>query len=267
MSNESGRSGNEGSQLSAVRQRKLLEAVQSRGAMSVRDLCDFLEVSDATIRRDIGVLDKKGLVSRTHGGVVANKIVQFDLPDSDRLKINENEKRRIGEAAIDMLEGSETVMIDAGTTGLSVAMHAKKKPNCTYVTTSLGVSQILKQVGIEDFYLVGGSYLPINDSFCGVIASSAIRAITFDVAFLCTTAIDLRRRSVSLGSETYAQVQREIVDAAHKKYVVADSTKFRSSAFLRTAKFDEITGIITDNGVDASVKLALENEELELKLT
>ena len=253
-------------QLSAVRQKRLLDVVKDRGAMSIRELCDYLQVSDATVRRDLTLLDRKGLLSRTHGGVVANSIVNFDPPDSTRVRLHEEEKQRIGVAAIEMLEGGETVMIDAGTTALSVAANAHRKPDCTFVTTSLGVSQILKEQGIERHYLIGGSYLPLNDSFCGSIAVSAIKRLSFDVTFLCVSSIDVQRKSISLGNEIYAQVQQEIIAVSRKNIVIADHSKFRASAFTQTASFEDLDAIITDTNIDAGIQLALGNEDLEIRL-
>ena len=70
----------DGPQLSAVRQHRLLEIVRERGAMGIRELCDYLQVSDATVRRDLTYLDRRGLLSRTHGGVVANSMVGGRAP-------------------------------------------------------------------------------------------------------------------------------------------------------------------------------------------
>ncbi len=266
LSQEKAHAAQDGPQLSAVRQRRLLEIVRERGAMGIRGLCDYLQVSDTTVRRDLTYLDRRGLLSRTHGGVVANSMVGHDLPDSARLHINEEEKRRIGEAAVDLLEGDETVLIDAGTTALPIAMNARRKPNCTYVTTSLGIAQVLKDQGIAKHYLVGGSYLPVNDSYCGSIAIAAIRSLSFDIALLCVSAIDLQRRAISLGSEAYAHVQREIVSVSRKNVVVADHSKFRASAFVQTVHFDNLDAILTVQEVDDSVKAALAGEKLELRL-
>lgn len=256
----------EGAHLSAVRQKRLLDVVQQRSAMSIRDLCDYLQVSDATIRRDVSLLDRKGLLSRTHGGVVANSIVNFDLPQSDRVHLHEEEKTSIGLAALDMLQGNETIMIDAGTTGLSIARNAQQKPQCTYVTTSLGIANILKEQGVGRHYLIGGSYLRVNDSFIGSIAINAIRNLAFDVAFLNVSAVDIHRRAISVGDEAYAQVQREIIAVARKNVVTADHSKFKASAFVQTATFDDLDAIITDGGIDERARVAFDDERLELHL-
>ncbi len=253
-------------QLSAVRQKRLLEVVRERGAMNVRDLSDYLQVSGATIRRDLSALQRKGLLARTHGGVVANSIVAHDLPENARLKMNEEEKQRIASAALEMLDGEETVLLDAGTTALTLAMHAATKPNCTYVTTSLGIARALKDQGIKQHYLIGGAYHEISDSYTGSLTISALRSLAFDIAFLCVSSIDVNRRMISLGSETYAQVQKEIVTASRKTVVLADHSKFKAAAFACTATFDDLDAIITVADLDDSVREALEREDLELTL-
>lgn len=234
--------------------------------MNVRDLSAYLDVSEATVRRDLSALQRKGLVARTHGGVVANAIVGHDLPENARLKMNEEEKRRIAFAALDMLDGEETVLLDAGTTALTIALNASVKPGCTYVTTSLGIARALKEQGIKQHYLIGGAYHEINDSYTGSLTIAALRSLAFDVAFLCASSIDVHRRMISLGSETYAQVQKEIMVASRKNVVVADHSKFKAAAFACTATLDELDAIITVSELDTTVQEALLREDLELKL-
>ena len=107
-----------------------------------------------------------------------------DLPNEERKSVGAEEKRRIGEAAIDMMVGDEVVFLDAGTSADAVASFAYKKPNCNYVTTSLGVANQLQKQRIANSYMIGGSYEPANDSFAGTIAISKLRTLPFDIAFL-----------------------------------------------------------------------------------
>ena len=253
-------------ELAAVRRQKIADLVTSRGAMTLRELCDHFSVSDATMRRDLHSLDKDGSVVRTHGGVMKNSSVLVDLPNEQRKSLGADEKRRIGRAAIKLLQGDEVVFLDAGTTAHAVAVQATEKPGCTYVTTSLGITNKLQSLGIANFYLVGGSYEPINESFAGTLAVEALRSLSFDVAFICCSAIDLESRSISVASEAYSQVQKEVMSNSRKKYVIADSSKFKPSAFMRTAAFSQITGIITNSETSRNSLDLLGKTNLELVL-
>ncbi len=250
--------------LAAVRRRKIAELVRVHGSMGSRDLSDRFGVSEATIRRDLKALDEEGAVVRTHGGVLVKSSVMVDLPNEVRKSVGAAEKRRIGQAAIASLVGDEVVFLDAGTTAHSIAAVAHEKPTCTYVTTSLGAANLLQNQGIARFFMVGGSYQPVNDSFAGTLAISALRSLSFDIAFLCCSAIDVDRRAISVASEAYSQVQKEVIPIARRRYVVADTSKFRPNAFIQTARFDQISGIITNREVDDDIVAQLEDAGLEV---
>jgi DeoR/GlpR family transcriptional regulator of sugar metabolism len=254
-------------ELAAVRREKIADLVVSRGAMTLRDLCDHFGVSDATMRRDLQALDGAGHVVRTHGGVMKKSTsVLGDLPNDQRKWVGAEEKGRIGLAAINLLKGDEVVFLDAGTTARAVAGHVLKQPGCTYVTTSLGIAKKLQSLGIADFYLVGGSYEPVNDSFAGTLAIEALRSLSFDVAFICCSAIDLENRNISVASEAYSQVQKEVMSNSRKKFVIADNSKFKPSAFMRTATFSQISGIITNREISPRDLDLLRQTDLELVL-
>jgi DeoR/GlpR family transcriptional regulator of sugar metabolism len=252
--------------LSGVRRRKIAQLVQERGSVAVRDLCEQFGMSEATIRRDLRELGDKGVVTRTHGGVMINAGVMSDLPNEERKLVGSEEKGRIGLAAIQMLGGDEVVFLDAGTTALAVADNAHMKSGCRYVTTCLGVARSLRSQDIPSFFMVGGSYQSVNDSFAGTLAISTLRALSFDVSFLCCSAIDIARRSISIGDEIYSQVQREAIAVSRRNFVVAHSDKFTANAFIRTASFDDLDGIITDSGLDRELISRLQNGGLEVVL-
>jgi len=250
--------------LAAVRRRKIAELVRVHGSMGSRDLSDRFGVSEATIRRDLKALDEEGAVVRTHGGVLVNSSVMVDLPNEERKSVGAEEKRRIGQAAIEVLADDDVVFLDAGTTAYAIAAVAHKRPACTYVTTSLGAANLLQAQSIERFYMIGGSYQRVNDSFAGTLAISALRSLSFDVAFLCCSAIDVERRSISVASEPYSQVQKEVISNTRRQFVVADTSKFRPNAFIQTARFDQISGIITNREVDSEIVAQLEDAGLEV---
>lgn len=237
-------------QLAAVRQKNILELVNRNQSAKLTELLEHFGVSEATIRRDLATLEKKGVLVRTHGGAVANKFVSQDWSNEQRAVTNVEEKSRIGKAATKLMAGDKTIFLDAGTTAMQIAREVENNSASRFVTNSLGIANELRHKNTASMYLLGGAYLTINDSFTGSIAINAIRSLSFDIAFLCVSAIDVKRHNVSIGSELYSQVQKEVIAVSRQSYVVADHTKFRSSAFVITANFAQIDGVITTKLAD-----------------
>jgi len=250
--------------LGAARRRKIVDLVEGRGSVAVGELSKELGVSEATIRRDLKELGETGAVTRTHGGVVNNASALLDLPNDERLLIRLEEKRRIGRAAIELLGGDEIVFLDAGTTALAVAENAHRKPGCRYVTTCLRIASRLRDQGIKNFYLIGGAYISVNDSFGGRLAISAIRSLSFDISFLCCSSIDLAHNSISIGDEGYSQIQAEVVAASRRNVIVAHHEKLDAGGFIRTTSFDSIDGFVTDSGIDEDSRQRLEGADISV---
>ena len=257
----------ENNQLVATRQRKLLELINLNSAVNVHELADFFSVSEATVRRDLSAMEAKGLLARTHGGAVTISPASYDTPRETRTVLNVAEKLRIGQKAWKLLNGDETVFLDAGTTAVQVANMVAEEYGCTFITSSLGVAHVLASKGHPRFYIVGGFYHPINEAFGGKLAINAINSLSFDIAFLCASAIDVERRTISIGLEPYSQVQQQVISVSRRTYVIADHTKFKTSAFSVSAAFSELDGIITGTEVDKSIVGKCTQAELELILT
>ncbi|WP_116085218.1 DeoR/GlpR family DNA-binding transcription regulator [Tropicimonas sp. IMCC34011] len=257
---------NDSMDLAGVRRRKIAKLVEDRGSVGVRDLSEAFGVSDVTIRRDLRELGKQGVVTRTHGGVMINSSILADLPNEERKFVGSEEKDRIGQVAIELLGEEDVAFLDAGTTALAVASYAHRRPNCYYVTTSLGVATRLMEQDIQNFYLIGGAYRGTNDSFIGTLAISAIRSLSFDVSFLCCSSIDIERRSISMNDEVYAQVQKEAIASSRRNIVVAHHDKVTVSGFVHTAGFHQLDGIITDSGLNEESHAQLMNAKIEVML-
>jgi DeoR/GlpR family transcriptional regulator of sugar metabolism len=252
--------------LAGVRRRKIAKLVEERGSVGVRDLSEQFGVSDVTIRRDLKELGQLGVVTRTHGGVMINSAIMGDLSNEERKIVAHAEKTRIGRSAIEMLSGTEVVFLDAGTTALSVAQNAHLKPDCHYVTTCLGVANLLMEQDIKHFFLIGGAYRGTNDSFTGTLAIAALRSLSFDMSFLCCSAIDIGRRSIAINDDVYSLVQQEAVASSRRNIVVAHTDKMSTNGFVHTASFDQLDCIITDSSLNEENRAQLKHANIEVVL-
>src|SRR3546814_20485171 len=96
-----------------------------------------------TIRRDLDELEREGLLIRTHGGALAPEGVGDHAIDREepafeaRLRHNQAAKQRIADLAAGLLDGSQTVALDVGTTTYLLPQLVAARPGLTGFTSSL----------------------------------------------------------------------------------------------------------------------------------
>ena len=123
--------------LAPLRHGQLLSLLRQEGVVRLDTLCERLEVSPATIRRDLEELETRGLLRRVHGGAVpVNKLLEEPLFD-EKADQFQKEKSRIAQAALEFIEPGETVYLDGGSTVLALARLLKNRDDITVVTNSL----------------------------------------------------------------------------------------------------------------------------------
>jgi len=80
--------------LTEERRRRILEELKRRGAVRTLELARFFSVSPMTIRNDLAVLARRGLVERVHGGAMGQRYFwPPNLPTTRRATRNLEEKK------------------------------------------------------------------------------------------------------------------------------------------------------------------------------
>ena len=118
----------------------ILERIASNGHVSVRELADELQVSTASVRRDLEFLEGQKSLARTHGGAVAGGVI-YELPLRYRAGRHEEEKRRIAaRAAVRVANDGAVVGLTGGTTTTEVARCLVDRTQLTVVTNALNIA-------------------------------------------------------------------------------------------------------------------------------
>jgi len=98
------------------RQQVILQKARVDGRVDVVSLAEELAVTTETIRRDLTVLERAGVVRRVHGGAIPVERLGFEPALAARDAVMTGEKERIAKAALAELPAEGSVIIDAGTT-------------------------------------------------------------------------------------------------------------------------------------------------------
>ncbi len=229
----------------ADRQNQILQLVERQRRISVADICDTFEISEATARRDLETLAGEGKIQRVHGGAIPNTQAPPELPILQRQGEQSEEKVRIGQAAATLVQPGETIYLGSGTTVLEAARALRGCRNLTVLTNSLPVINALAGAQGLTIICLGGMLRESEFSFIGHITEQAIAEVRADKVFMGTRAISLE---YGLTHEYLPETMtdRLILKAGKEIIVLADHTKFGRAATVLLAPLERIHTLVTD---------------------
>jgi len=228
----------------------ILDKLAASGSVSVVDLSAELKASAASIRRDLQTLEEQQLLKRTHGGAVAAEVI-YELPMRYRAGRHQGEKRRIAEAAAELVDLSvHSVGLSGGTTTTELArLLGGAGRSLKVVTNALNIAGDLAVRSSIDLVVTGGSVRPESYELVGPIADRALSGISLDVVFLGVDGIDAVG-GISTHDEVEAQTDHCLIRTAKRVVVLTDGSKVGVRAFSRIAAIGEVHHLITDGSAD-----------------
>jgi DeoR family galactitol utilization operon repressor len=227
--------------------------------VSVGHLSDSLGVSTVTVRSDLNNLAQKGVILRTRGGATPafhpNVIVRQNL----RME----EKNRIAQAAADLVDDGDTVMIEAGTTTALIAKYLLGKRFVNIVTNSALILPFARiNPGIH-LTVVGGEFRPATESFVGPVAMAELERFHVRLAFVGTDGFSLEGGLTTHLVEG-AEVVRKMAERSEEIVLVADSSKHGRIGFVHVLPVSRLSRLVTDTGLPAEAEAALEDAGIQV---
>lgn len=247
--------------LAAVRQARILDEVRKAGGVRVSDLTEMLGVSDMTVRRDLDGLDRKGLLTKVHGGATAIETASAVEPGFEAKMVRARlEKEAIAAHAAKLIQPGMAIAITAGTTTWALAPHLAAIPNLTVVTNSLKVAEVLYDQSRPDLTVVltGGLRTP-SDGLVGPIAVQAIRSLHVDLVVMGVHGIDAKA-GLTTPNLLEAETNRAMVECARRLVVVADHTKWGVVGLAFIAPLSAVDTLLTDDLLDAEARQELADQ-------
>jgi len=250
----------------------LLDLLGQRGKVDVDDLAGELDVSAATIRRDLDHLADQQLLNRTRGGAVANNVA-YDLPLRYKTARHASEKERIGRGAAALVARGGVVGLNGGTTTTEIAralavrpdLNGSDEPGLTVVTNALNIASELAVRPQVKLVVTGGVARPQSFELSGPLASRILDEITMDVVFLGVDAVDPTHGAYA-HHEGEASINRLMAQRARRVVVAADSSKLGKHAFAMICPAAGIDTLITDDAAPAEMVAAFEAEGVTVQL-
>ncbi|MFJ9412674.1 MULTISPECIES: DeoR/GlpR family DNA-binding transcription regulator [unclassified Streptomyces] len=243
------------------RMNALLELLGDRGRVDVEEAATELEVSAATMRRDMDALAEQQLLTRTRGGAVLSSVA-YDLPIRYKHAHRSAEKEAVAQAAAKLVERGDVVGLSGGTTTTAIARvlatrpdfaEAGPQPHLTIVTNSLNIANELAVRPQIKIVLTGGVAHSRSFELVGPFSELVLQQISIDIAFIGANGVDPMMGAM-VHDEAEARVNRLMAERARRAVVVADSSKIGERCFARVGDADVFDTFITDNGAKEATR-------------
>lgn len=225
----------------------ILKLLHDKKIITVSEFSRKLDVTEMTIRRDLQELADLDLLIRIHGGarlLAPSQSAAQELSHKQKRKLHPAEKRSIAQTIAQEIENQDTVFLGVGTTIEGVYNFLDAIDSARIVTNSIHIFEQFKYDDRFELLLVGGIYRSKSGSFIGALANDFIQSIHVQKAFIGVNAIN--GTAVFNANEDEGTLQRQILDNAHKRYIVADSHKFNQTDFYQFYDLKDATHLVTD---------------------
>ena len=247
------------------RRQAMSDLIAQRGRLSVNDLADAYRVTTETVRRDLSLLERAGIIRRVHGGAVpASALVALETAVSDRDLAQAEQKERIAKAALDQLPGpGGSILLDAGTTTARLASYLPHDLRLTVITNAVPIAGRLAGLSNVDLHLLPGRVRRTTQAAVGEDTVAAVDLLRTDVAFVGANGVSLAH-GLSTPDHAEAAAKRAMVRSGQRVVVLADSTKIGQEHTVRFAGLDDVDVLVTDSGLSTKTAAALRARDIEV---
>lgn len=223
----------------------IMEQLQKKKVVLVRDLSRSMGVSEETIRKDLEQLERKGSLCRVHGGAYLKEGYGNETPFAVRGQIYRQEKEILAKACMDLIKENQSVILDCSTTALHVAKElAASEKKCTVLTNSLEACAVLAGKPSVRLIALGGEYRGDTASFGGSMVMGSLKQYRADIAVLSSAGISLES-GITDYTEEEAGIRRQMMAQSGETVYVADSTKIGRNALYRVEAWEKISCLVT----------------------
>ena len=245
------------------RRQQILQQLIERGSVQVAELVGQYGVSAVTIRTDLGHFEAQGLATRTHGGatLVRTPPREQDIHEKDTLNLPLKES--IGIRAAQLVQPGDNIIIDSGSTTMTLARHLRGHRDVAVMTNGLNIAWELANAPGVKVLLTGGQLRKQSLSLQGSQAEASLTSYSFDTLFLGVDGLDLQF-GLTTHDEGEARLNHRMVERARRIVVLTDASKFGRVSLHRIALLEQIHAVITDAGIDEATRDGLQQRGIEV---
>lgn len=235
--------------LKKEREREIINMLNSAdGFMTIKELCKKLYASESSIRRDLTVLERNGIIKKTYGG--AELITNYSnvIAFNKRAHHNTEAKKTIAKKAALLIKNGDIIFLDQSSSAFYLACMLSSADNLTVVTNNTEIINLLSPTNIK--VIASGGYLSQENRTC-MLGNTAIRVfenIYADICFFSTKSLS-DDGIISDCTEEEVEVRHPMYQNARKKVFLCDSEKFGTRSPYKQCTLRDVDYLISENDI------------------
>lgn len=244
---------------------RIMAILKKKKKISNKELASLLFCSPSTLRRDILVLEKEGVLKRVFGGVVLNVNPVTEPSAYIRETNNVDKKRKIAAIAQEFIGPGMCLFLDSSSTVQELVPKLLNIPNLIILTNGIKVAMTISQMSHDTIkvFIVGGQVKLNSNSVVGSDFSiNMLEQFHIDLAIFSCRGIDTA--GIYESSLSQSRMKQEVIKRAKESILLVDSTKFDSTHFFKLSNFSSYSSLITDTQPHSSFTPIFEENDIEL---
>lgn len=228
------------------RQKEIAEWLEKKNTLTIAEITERYGISSESARRDLRILESRGLCKRTYGGALKAQQVSVRPPKDrnfDELPVFENYDL-IAKKAATYIKANDVVYFTGGSFGYLMLKYLPTDISYTLVVNSIDIANRLRSMNNIDIYVAGGKMRP-SSSIVDTMATDFVSRLHFDLAFLTGGGLTADF-GLSNGTDETATFQRKVIENSRKKILLLPSQKIGVDSFIKVCDIDCFDLLITD---------------------
>ncbi len=221
-----------------------MQILRAEGPVAVGVLAERLDVSPATIRRDLNRLERLDLLTRVRGGAAAS--TSLEEPFAEVATVGKEARDAVARGAADLVRDGDVLLLDIGTTvhQLSTYLHGR---SVTVMTSNLAVYEELVPDPEIELILLGGVVRRNYRSLVGFLTEDCVRQVRAGRLFMGTSGV---RPDGTVVDTTAVEVpgRRAMIASSDQVILLADESKFPGNGYATVCGPDALDIVVTNDG-------------------
>lgn len=228
------------------RHREIAETINEQGKITVAEITSKYGISDESARRDLRLLEQKGVCKRTHGGAIVPQQVSVRPPvdrDYKTMPVFDN-YREIARTGAEMIRENDVVYLTGGSFGYIMLSFLPRDIRYTVVVNNVDLGKELRAFDNVDTYIAGGK-MRQSGSITDSLAADFVSRLHFDLCFITGAGLTAEF-GLSNGTDETATFQRTVIRNSKKRCLLMPSGKVGVNSFIKVCDAEEFQSVITD---------------------